>query len=37
MELGAALANDDLAGIHQLAAVTFDTEPLGCGVATVPR
>src|SRR5690606_10674017 len=32
---GAGLANDDLAGVHHLAAEALDAEPLGIGVPTV--
>ena len=36
VEVGAALADDDLAGVDELAAVPLDAEPLGVGVAAVP-
>ena len=35
VEVGAALADDDLAGVDELAAVALDAEALGVGVATV--
>jgi hypothetical protein len=35
VEVGAALADDDLAGVDDLAAEALDAEPLGVGVATV--
>src|SRR6188474_1914363 len=35
VEVGAALAHDDLAGVDQLAAVALHAEALGVGVATV--
>src|SRR6478672_9176621 len=35
VEVGAALAHDDLAGVDQLAAVALHTEPLGVRVPTV--
>ena len=35
VEVGAALAHDDLAGVDDLAAVPLDAEALGVGVATV--
>jgi hypothetical protein len=35
VEVGTALADEDLAGLDQLAAESLDTEPLGGGVATV--
>ena len=35
MEVGAALADDDLAGLDDLPAEPLDAEPLGVGVATV--
>ena len=35
MEVGPALTDDDLAGLHLLPTETFDTEPLRIGVATV--
>ena len=35
VEVGAALADDDLAGLDDLAAEPLDAEPLGGGVATV--
>ena len=37
VELGAALPNDDLAGLDDLAAEPLDAKPLGVGVTTVPR
>ena len=37
VEVGAALADDDLAGVDQLAAEALDAEALGVGVAAVPR
>src|SRR5690348_7689214 len=37
MELGAALANDDVAGFDGLAAVQLDAEVFRVGVAAVPR
>ena len=37
VEVGAALPDDDLAGVDQLAAEALDAEPLGVGVATVAR
>src|SRR5690606_22616699 len=37
MNLGAALAHDNAAGRHQLAAVTLDAQPLAPAVAAVPR
>ena len=35
VEVGAALADDDLAGVDDLAAEALDAEALGVGVATV--
>src|SRR4051812_136727 len=35
VEVGAALAHDDLAGVDELAAVPLDAQPLGVGVPTV--
>src|SRR3954469_12085703 len=37
VEVGAALADEDLAGVDLLAAVTLDPEPLGVGVTPVAR
>ncbi len=36
VEVGAPLADDDLAGVHELPAEALDPEPLGVGVAPVP-
>src|SRR5918995_1602608 len=36
-ELGAALTNDDCAGVDVLTVVSLDTEPFGLAVATIPR
>ena len=35
VEVGAALTDEDLAGLDDLAAEPLDAEPLGVGVATV--
>ena len=35
MEVGAALADDDLAGLHDLATEPLDAESLGIGITTV--
>ena len=37
MDLGAALADDDRAGLEELAVVRLDAEVLGVGVAAVAR
>src|SRR5690606_21468242 len=37
VELGPALPDDDLPGVDELPAKPLDTEPLGAGVAAVPR
>ena len=36
VEVGAALPDDDLASVHQLAAKPLDAKPLRVGVPTVP-
>jgi hypothetical protein len=35
VEVGTALPDDDLAGVHQLAAEPLDAEPLRIGVSTI--
>jgi hypothetical protein len=37
VKVGAALPDDDLASVDQLAAEPLDSEPLSIGVATVTR
>lgn len=37
VEVGATLANDDLAGLDDLTTVALDAEALGVGIATVAR
>ncbi|CKS67851.1 Uncharacterised protein [Mycobacterium tuberculosis] len=37
MEFGTALADQDLAGLDDLAAVPLNPQPLGGGIATVAR
>ena len=37
VELGAALTDQDLAGLDDLATETLDAKPLGVGVTAVPR